>query len=1051
MYKEMFNEISLINEFCKDTVNRSICDKKEIEKIKESNRIAYETNIVRTKGNADQVKNQCTRIINERNAFIRSTKCEIKSLISSIDDPHFKKMEREYSREIGRSHIAVSGMNKDEIMRRVRYEMSDLRDLIGKLNQSFIPAGVSGVIGSVVPNYRKNAYTEIIKKKNRILDYLVPLNDTSEFRAIISEANEYSNSRVAIEKRRWDEEMRKIPSMVAQKEKNLIGQFNRGLERLSGQTSLFSDHNVNIGAYVCKIPGLSLLAQTNIKNKEGVIVENNTLSFIVGINGVRNNYVYTHSDHSEYTNHFMSMAVDLLASNLNNEMIFIDVKGLGSGYSRLNMLTSSGKVKIWSTASQVASGLDELEAWISTVYRENLNNQYDSLLEYNADHKKKKTEKYVFINDLYGNIDKKEYEKLARIVNNGRKAGVYVISSVRAEDTEERQFNNFYREIKNSIYQIKSDDLIIHTDNQSYIVLKCTVSKEKLDSLMCRLLKNKEKQEIIPVGKYLPALVENWHSFSSKRGLIIPFGIDSNGNLSFFKISSESPYGMIIGDPRSGKSKLMHTFIMMILSNYSEQEVNIAVMDLKNGAEFNVYAEAGIKHIECVLNDEDPDAMLSFLRYYVSEMERRQKLFGELEKKTGVIIQKYEDYRETNENTGMHMPTMPRKVLLIDEFQTLFDGSSSAFYMSELVRKGATYGIHVILSSQRAITSNPRNGFSSDLKDYFTSRFVFKCPQSAAGTVLSGRCADTGKENSGIHMAPLLSTGHSIFNNYMGQNEADNMEVQCFYPSPRDVAKFVEIMKLLKGGGKKVLFKKHAESERNTSCSDGCLYLGNSVRLHHDVSTGSSDFIKDDMTVAFSMEDEFRNIIISGTDKRCVDSFVQSLKHYAETNRKVVKVNLFGKSAGLLLPSEGRFFELARYEDIREQVEVMQNLSEKAEISVNLLIEPDSYDEYAQSPGGLRKSVGVEALKHTLTVNKNTFSVIYTKNFKNLRNSLLYAINECPIRIVSVGDMENVRMSTSENVHVGLGDFDIPRIDSINAYYYNKDSEKHGKFVMYCA
>ena len=47
----------------------------------------------------------------------------------------------------------------------------------------------------------------------------------------------------------------------------------------------------------------------------------------------------------------------------------------------------------------------------------------------------------------------------------------------------------------------------------------------------------------------------------------------------------------------------------------------------------------GLRSVECVVNDEDPDAMLSFLKYYVAQMHSRQELFERMEEATGVIIQ----------------------------------------------------------------------------------------------------------------------------------------------------------------------------------------------------------------------------------------------------------------------------------------------------------------------------------------------------------------------------------------------------------------------------
>lgn len=189
----------------------------------------------------------------------------------------------------------------------------------------------------------------------------------------------------------------------------------------------------------------------------------------------------------------------------------------------------------------------------------------------------------------------------------------------------------------------------------------------------------------------------------------------------------------------------------------------------------------------------------------------------------------------------------------------------------------------------------------------------------------------------------------------------------------------------------------------------------------------------------------------TGNDRRSVDSLLISLSHYAEANKKPVNVNLFGKSIGVMIPNQSHFFAISEYDDIENQLNKLQNMECVEGITVNLFIEPNSYEEYVQSPGGIRKSLGADLLKRVLASERGMFSVIYTRNFRNLRSSLQYAIQECPIRFATVGDAENIRMTTSENVYVGLGDFDIPKKDAIKAYYYNKDTEKYGKVIMYCA
>lgn len=1050
-YEDMINEVNLYTELNDAAVECYISSMDDVE-----NSInAYNSEFANVVSELDAVactaKTKCTDKISERRNFVIAVVNELKNLMSSIKDAHFHRMENKYSRDESENQINVMGLSEEELMRNANSEMETLRKKVGSLNQAFVPAGLSNAIGSVLHTYRKRTYVDIICSRNRILDYIEPLLDVEELNRLISEVDEVYNLRVEEEQVKLDDKLAKVPLLSEEKRVNIIEKYNRGVDLLADQTRLFENPNIKMGAYVYNTSFCELFSETILRDKEDIAINDGMISFVVGFDSLCNNYMYIHSSDENYQKFFTSIAIDLLSMDNNNEMIFIDVKGLGSGYSILNKLTESGHVNLWNTSSQVSQGLDELETWISNIYSENLADNYDSLENYNADHVRKKPEKYVFVDDLKSNVEQKDYEKLVRIIKNGRKAGVYVIASVSTTDISDRHFCELYGEILTSMKLIEANNFIVHTTNHSYIVLKCAIERSKIDALYLALLEKGEKNEIIPLEKYLPCDVSEWHKFSSAREIVIPFGIDSNGKIAEFKISAENPYGMIIGDPRHGKSKLMHSIIMMVTSYYPEEEVKVAVMDLKDGAEFNVYAKAGILPIECVLNDEDPDAMLSFLRYYVSEMHRRQELFEQLEDRSGVIIQKYEDYRSTNDDMGNSMPAMPRLVLLIDEFQTLFDGSSSASYMSELVRKGATYGIHVILSSQRAVSSNPRNGFTADLKDYFTSRFVFKCPQAAARTVLAERCADTGRENSGIHKAALLTKGHVIFNNYMGQNESDNCMIQCFYPSPDMVSKFVEVLGILKGGGNKVLFRKNPKSELNMSIADGCVHIGNSVRVHHDLATGNCDYIKDDMTVAFSLKEELKNMIITGTDMRCVNSLLMSLKYYAEINSKTVRINLFGRYEGLDLPENSVMFSIFNYKDIETQIDAMQNMNNVSDITVNFVIEPSAYTEYTQSPSGLKKSRGVDSLRQILSSDKNTFTVIYAKSFKNLRNTLQYVISECPIRLATVGDVENIRIATSESVRVGMGDFDIPKKDAIKAYYYNKETEKYGKVIMYYA
>ena len=1051
-YEDIVGELNLFTDLNDAAIARFVKEVDALAQIREQYREEFESNVASVRNLASNAKNQCNTEKNRRERFVRNVVNDLQRIMSEIKDPHFYRMEKKYTFDARNRHINVSDFQADDLMQKAREELLFLRTCIGKLNQAFLPAGASNVIGAVIPAHRKRKFKQIVESRNKVLDYIEPLLDISEFESFIAEVNEVCENRIAEEHIYLEQRLAILPELGLQKKQMVLDYYNHGLVLFGEQAGLFDydEHNILYGIYTYNTNYMFLFAETDLGKSAINVMEDTTLNMPVMLDSLQDNYLYLCSGNHQMNRHFSSVSLDMLIANDDNEVIFIDVKGLGSEYAVFNKLTSTEHVSIWSTTPQVSSGLDELESWISSVYSENLADRYGSLSEYNASHERKKPEKYIFINDLKSNIEMKDFERFIRIVKNGRKAGVYVLASSTLDDISDRHFSEVFGEIQLEMQIIAVENMSVKLKENALIRLNTSIERNKLDTVFSLLRGKKEQKEIIPLERYLPQS-NDWHKLRADKEIVIPFGIDSNGKIAVLKISSEKPYTMIIGDPRHGKSKLMHTIIMMATSRYSEDEVKIAVMDLKDGAEFNIYAKAGLRSVECVVNDEDPDAMLSFLKYYVAQMHSRQELFERMEEATGVIIQKYEDYRETNSNFGDVMPEMPRLILLIDEFQTLFDGASSSLLMSELVRKGATYGIHVVLSSQRALSSNPRNGFTADLKDYFTSRFVFKCPQSAAKTVLSDRCADTGRENSGIHKAALLGKGHVIYNSYMGQTETDNVDVQCFYPSTELVARFVQVLEKMKGGAPKILLKKNAKSIYNSLPADGSVHIGNSVRLHHDLATGSNDYIRDDMTVSFSMESILKNMIVTGNDVRVVDSIIGAIKYFSDTNTEYVLLNILGSTEKLEEVKESSYFKVKVYSDIGSQMKALEECAtlDGERYVVNLLVEPDLYEEYAQSLGGLRKSSGVEVLKSVLSKNQKMFSVLYSKSFKNLRNSMQYVISESPVHIASVGDHDNVRTSMSENIHLATGDFDVPRKDSIKAYYYNKDTEKYGKMIMY--
>ena len=130
--------------------------------------------------------------------------------------------------------------------------------------------------------------------------------------------------------------------------------------------------------------------------------------------------------------------------------------------------------------------------------------------------------------------------------------------------------------------------------------------------------------------------------------------------------------------------------------HYSPDQLHLYMMDFKCGTEFNIYESERFPHIKLL----DLDAMLeigeSILQDLVNEMERRSN-----EYKIAGGYTKVEDYVK-----GTGKP-MPRILVIMDEFQILFDDSTnrkvamkSANHANRIGTEGRAYGVHLMMATQ---------------------------------------------------------------------------------------------------------------------------------------------------------------------------------------------------------------------------------------------------------------------------------------------------------------------------------------------------------------
>lgn len=949
-----------------------------------------------------------------------------RSLLDSIDDPHwFRMRKRYYDATIAYSNPDVYRASNPEALRHLLENIiSQLHEEILQLRNAFAPPVVANVVGSVIPPFRKAKYTRIAILRNKLLGVAVALCDCSDLcarQAQLDDVLETAQDNLEENHALIIQQIRESTSeSLAQYAQHYTNQLQTSVSYNALQTRM----PLQIGQYTYPCASGSIICEqsnASIKSAQPLF------AIPVSCSGFEKSIVFSTQDQSCLSGFYSQLVLDILSNDPSAHIAMIDIAGLGRNYYALAELSGISHLRVMSSADQVQSYLESAERNIAEVYAG----------------KKLAGKTYIFIDDCVSNIPDRCVASLTRIITNGSACGIYVMVSAKETISTDRRWNAILTEVDANKFDVSYDKLLI---GSGYITL---ASSPNLASRVNRIATNlahvSKSADVIPIWKTFPD-ASCWQTRSSAHGISVPIGINvQTGPPSYFNLTEEKPYALIIGDVDVGKSSALHCLMLQMMANYAPSEVRLAIGDFKDGCEFNTYISSGVLSVDAVVNSQDPDAMSSFLGFYVAEMHRRQVLFNTTSERCGRIIRKYETYREACCNHGL--PHVPRICLIIDEFQSLFDypASGTSLLLSELVRKGRTYGLHLIMASQRAVSDNPRNGFSSELKNYFTTRMVFRCPQQAARSMLSERCADTGRENSGIPGAALLKKGHCIVNTYMGQNERDNTTIQCFYASDSAIEKAIQVLRRWNGVSKHgVLLAEEAPSATAPEKVDRYILLGDSARFKHDYSTPNEDVFRDNALVGIDINKLRSNIVIAGNDFRVHFSIFKAILDAVPAgatinlcgSREYPLTELFLHGSGDTVTHIERITELA--------------CEPSEEYTINLIIEPEKVSEYSQTTS-LRRTAIIEHFNRILDLPEggNVMNMIFTSSFKMFKTNLPYAAAKAPLRIVGIGDNENLRLAIGENTVLARSNFDTPSQTAIKAYYHNKTSGKTGKVILF--
>ncbi|GAA7302644.1 ATP-binding protein [Helicobacter pylori] len=435
---------------------------------------------------------------------------------------------------------------------------------------------------------------------------------------------------------------------------------------------------------------------------------------------------------------------------------------------------------------------------------------------------------------------------------------------------------------------------------------------------------------------------EKFWTESSQYEVSVPVGWDINHKEVCFEIGSAQNHTLICGRSGSGKSNFLHVLIQNLAFYYAPNEVQLFLLDYKEGVEFNAYTDPILEHARLVSVASSVGYGMSFLSWLCKEMQKRAELFKQFN------VKDLSDYRKHEK--------MPRLIVVIDEFQVLFSDNKSTKavegHLNTLLKKGRSYGVHLVLATQtmRGTDINP------SFKAQIANRIALPMDAEDSSSVL------------GDDAACELVRPEGIFNNNGGNRK---------YHTKMSIPKAPDDFKSF-------LTKIHAEfNQRNLTLIDRKIYNGetplkmpnilkaNEMRLHLGKKV---DYEQKDLIVEF--ENNESHLLVVSQDLNARIALMKLLfQNIKSANKELVFCN---KEKRLI-----RFFDVQKEYGITPVENILSVLDTAMNPNSALVI--DNLNEAKE----LHDKVGAEKLKSFLekATGNEQYCVIFAHDFRQIKTN----------------------------------------------------------------
>ncbi|MFF8992668.1 type VII secretion protein EccCb [Streptomyces sp. NPDC014983] len=196
--------------------------------------------------------------------------------------------------------------------------------------------------------------------------------------------------------------------------------------------------------------------------------------------------------------------------------------------------------------------------------------------------------------------------------------------------------------------------------------------------------------------------IRQWSPRGERDFLRVPIGLDDRHQpvLLDLKESAElgmGPHGLCVGATGSGKSELLRTLVLALVTTHAPDDLAMVLVDYKGGATFAPFAS--LPHVAGVITNLENQAGL-VERVHTSlagEIKRRQQVL-----KDAGNVADIGHYRALRATARPGLEPLPHLFVVIDEFGELLTAKPDFIDLFlSIGRIGRSIGVHLLLSSQR--------------------------------------------------------------------------------------------------------------------------------------------------------------------------------------------------------------------------------------------------------------------------------------------------------------------------------------------------------------